>query len=74
MVSARHYECPTTNREFADAPQEPVQEAKEKELYNAFTVLGSDPELTEVRFASPAQAEAALRGQFLRLLERLPAR
>lgn len=55
-------------------PQEPVQEAKEKELYSAFTVLGSDPELTEVKFAFPAQAEAALRGQLLRLLERLLAR
>ena len=43
-------------------PQEPVQEIEAKELYNGFTELGSNPEMTEIEFAFPAQAEAALRG------------
>jgi len=38
-----------------------VEETEEKELYDAFTVLGSDPELTDVKFAFHAQAEVALR-------------
>ncbi len=38
-----------------------AQEAKEKELYDAFTELGSDPELCDVEFAWEAQAEVALR-------------
>lgn len=41
--------------------EQAVQEAEEKELYEAFTLLGSDPELSDVEFAFPAQAEAALR-------------
>ena len=35
-------------------------EEKEKELYDAFTELGSDPELSNVEFAFQAQVEVAL--------------
>lgn len=38
-----------------------IQETEEKELYDAFTELGSDPELCDVEFAFHAQAEVALR-------------
>ncbi len=38
-----------------------VKETEEKELYDAFTELGSDPELSDVEFAFPAQAEVVLR-------------
>ena len=37
------------------------KEAEEEELYDAFTELGSDPELSDVGFAFQAQAEVALR-------------
>lgn len=37
------------------------QEMEDKELYDAFTELGSDPELCDVGFAFEAQAEVALR-------------
>ena len=36
------------------------EEAKEKELHDAFTELGSDPELSDVEFAFQAQAEVVL--------------
>ncbi len=38
-----------------------AQQAEEKELYEAFTVLSTDPELSDVEFAFDAQAEVALR-------------
>lgn len=38
-----------------------VQETEEKELYDAFSALGSDPELSDAEFAFAAQAEVALR-------------
>ena len=38
-----------------------VRETEEKELYDAFTELGTDPELSDVGFAFEAQAEVALR-------------
>lgn len=38
-----------------------VKETEEKELYDAFSELGSDPELSDVEFAFQAQAEVALR-------------
>ena len=42
-------------------PKEPaVPQAEDKELYDAFTALGSDPEMSDVEFAFAAQAEAAL--------------
>lgn len=41
--------------------EQAVQEVEEKELYDAFTALGSDPEMSDVEFAFAAQAEAALR-------------
>ncbi len=37
-----------------------VYENEEQELYDAFTELGSDPELSDVSFAFQAQAEVAL--------------
>ena len=37
-----------------------VEEAEEKELYEGFTLLGSDPELSDVEFAFHAQSEVAL--------------
>lgn len=37
-----------------------VEETEEKELYDGFTLLGSDPESSDVEFAFHAQAEAAL--------------
>ncbi len=37
------------------------EETQEKELYDAFSELGSDPELSDVEFAFQAQAEVALR-------------
>lgn len=37
------------------------KETEEKELYDAFTELGSDPELSNVEFAFQAQSEVALR-------------
>jgi len=40
--------------------QEAIQEIEDKELYDAFTELGSDPELSDVEFAYEAQAEVAL--------------
>lgn len=36
------------------------KEAEEKKLYDAFTELGSDPELSNVEFAFQAQVEVAL--------------
>ena len=36
------------------------KEAEEKELYDAFTELGANPELSDVAFAFQAQAEVAL--------------
>ncbi len=36
------------------------KEAENKELYEAFTMLGSAPELYDVEFAFFAQAEVAL--------------
>ena len=36
------------------------KETGEKELYDTFTELGSDPELSNVEFAFQAQAEVAL--------------
>jgi hypothetical protein len=39
-----------------------VEETEEKELCDGFTLLGSDPELSDVEFAFHAQAEAALYG------------
>ena len=41
--------------------EEAVQETEEKELYDAFSALGSDPELCDAEFAFAAQAEVALR-------------
>ena len=38
-----------------------VKETEDKELYDAFTELGSDPEMSDVEFAFHAQAEVALR-------------
>ena len=38
-----------------------VKETEEKELYDSFTELGSDPELCDISFAFHAQAEVALR-------------
>jgi len=38
-----------------------VKETEEKELYDAFSELGADPELSDVEFAIHAQAEVALR-------------
>ncbi len=38
-----------------------VREAEDQELYDAFTELGSDPEMSDVSFAFAAQAEVALR-------------
>lgn len=38
-----------------------VQETEEKELYDAFSALGSDPELSDAEYAFAAQAEVALR-------------
>jgi len=38
-----------------------VKETEEKELYDAFSELGSDPELSDIEFAFQAQAEVALR-------------
>jgi len=40
--------------------QEAIKETEDKELYDAFTELGSDPELSDVEFAYEAQAEVAL--------------
>jgi len=37
------------------------EDAEEKELYDAFTELGLDPELSDVEFAFQAQAEVVLR-------------
>lgn len=37
------------------------REAEDKELYNAFTELGTDSEVSNVEFAFEAQAEVALR-------------
>ena len=38
-----------------------VQETEEKELYDGFSALGSDPELSDAEFAFAAQAEVARR-------------
>ncbi len=38
-----------------------VEETEEKELYEGFILLGSDPELSDVEFAFHGQAEVALR-------------
>jgi len=38
-----------------------VKETEDQELYNAFSELGSDPELSDVEFAFHAQAEVILR-------------
>jgi len=38
-----------------------VKETDDQELYNAFSELGSDPELSDVEFAFHAQAEVILR-------------
>lgn len=38
-----------------------VRETEEQELYDAFTELGTDPEMSDVSFAFEAQAEVALR-------------
>ena len=43
--------------------EEGGKEAEEKELYDAFTELGSDPELSDIEFAFQDQAEVALRDQ-----------
>ena len=37
------------------------EETEDKELYDAFTELGSNPELSDVEFAFQAQAEVVLR-------------
>ncbi len=37
------------------------QAPEDKQLYNAFTELRSDSELSDVKFASDAQTEVALR-------------
>ncbi len=37
-----------------------VQETEEKELYDAFSELGSDQEMSDVEFAFEAQAKVAL--------------
>ena len=41
--------------------EDAVRVAEEKELYDAYTALGSDPALCDVDFAFAAQAEVALR-------------
>ena len=38
-----------------------VKETEDQELYDAFTELGSDPEMSDVEFAFHAQADVALR-------------
>ena len=38
-----------------------VRETEDRELFDAFTELGSDPEMSDVSFALAAQAEVALR-------------
>lgn len=43
-----------------DLIENSAQAAKDKQLYDAFTELGSDPELSDVEFTSHAQAEVAL--------------
>lgn len=43
---------------------EPQMSDEEKELYDAFTELGSQPELRDVEFAFFAQAEVALREEY----------
>ena len=45
---------------MTDLNEEAGKEAEEKELYDAFTELGSDPELSDAEFAFHAQAEVAL--------------
>ena len=40
--------------------KETIPKMEDKELYDAFTELGSDPELSDVEFAFEAQAEVAL--------------
>ena len=37
-----------------------MEDIDDQELYDAFTELGSDPEMSDVRFAFEAQAEVAL--------------
>lgn len=44
-----------------DLIENSAQAAEDKQLYDAFTELGSDPELSDVEFAFPAQVEVALR-------------
>ena len=41
--------------------EETIEETEDKELYDAFSALGSDPEMSDVEFAFEAQAEVALR-------------
>ncbi len=38
-----------------------VAEQEERQLFDAFTELGSDPQMSDVSFAFEAQAEVALR-------------
>ncbi len=42
-------------------PEQADEKTQEEELYDAFTELGADPEVSDVEFAFQAQAEVALR-------------
>ncbi|MDQ2800789.1 MAG: hypothetical protein M3Y13_14255 [Armatimonadota bacterium] len=46
---------------MGDLIENAAQATEDKQLYDAFTELGSDPELSDVEFAFPAQAEVVLR-------------
>lgn len=60
-VSAAKYLGTSLNTLIQEAVDRYVAEQEERQLFDAFTELGSDSEMSDVSFAFEAQAEVALR-------------
>ena len=60
-VAAAKSRGESLNTLIQEAVDRYVAEQEERELFDAFTELGSDPEMSDVSFAFEAQAEVALR-------------
>ena len=48
------------NKLIQEAVARTVEEEEKKQLFDSFTLLGSDPEMSDVSYAFEAQSEVAL--------------